>query len=96
MRLVEIIVKLIIAFSLYFFFTFAITILFIAYIASLINANADAMPPMPMTEPVIISSIAIFVYACLGLFLCWFVKRDLGDTLAIFTGKPEKIPTFFS
>ena len=95
-KITEILVKLIIAFLLYFVFTLAITIFFITYIATLIIVTADAIPPQPMTEPIIVTSITILVFMFLGLLLCWFVKRDLGDSLSSIVGNPENLPTLLN
>lgn len=86
-RLVEILVKSLIAFILYILTTS------IAFIALLIVAFSNKN--FGQIENKILILFAS-LYICFGLFLGWFVKRDLSDSLSIFVSKPEKMPILFN
>ncbi len=86
-RLIEITIKLTIAFSFYFFFSAALILFFLTYVYA--AGNAIAHLPQNSIEKLhlernlnTICSIAIILYILLGLGLCWFAKRDLSNTLS--------------
>lgn len=101
-RLVEILAKSFIAFVLYLSATT------VAFISLLIIALSSGSPVPSLNEPPSsfeksffeTESFAIIVvmsiYTSFGIFLIWFVKRDLGNSLSLITGKTEKMPTLFS
>lgn len=94
----EILFKLSIAFFLYFLITFIILIFAFSNIFALINRAADAVPPLSNpfeTEHIVIASLIILGYACFGLVLCWFVKRDLMKSLSFITGNNKKLQSIF-
>lgn len=97
----EILVKSAISFFLYFIFTFALTIFFMAYVYSMGNAighlsSETSEGSSLVNELRIVSSLVIFTYFSLGIGLCWFAKRNLSNSLSLIVGKSEKMPTLLS
>ena len=89
----EILIKLSIAFFLYLLITLAILIFAFSNIFALLNVAGDSIPPDPepfKTNHIAVASLIVFGYACFGLALCWFVKRDLMKSLSFITGNNKK------
>ncbi|HEX8286602.1 MAG TPA: hypothetical protein VF556_01325 [Pyrinomonadaceae bacterium] len=92
----ELFIKLFIVFLLYF----PVTIFGFVYIAALINAIADA-------KGIIINGVRgdlsldltsftiVFGYFIFGVFLCWFVSKDLSKILSFITGSNRKSQSIF-
>lgn len=94
----EILIKLSIAFFLYFLATFAVVIFGLSNIFTLLNIAGDSIPPDPepfKTQHIVVGSLIVFGYALCGAFLCWFVKRDLQNSLRFITGNNKKLQSVF-
>lgn len=95
-KFTEIIIKLAAAFLLYFLATFVILAFGFSHFFSLLNHSAHVNAGEPFTtQHIINASLVIFGYACFGLFLCRFVKRDLTNSLRLITGNSEKLQSIF-
>ncbi|MCU1291065.1 MAG: hypothetical protein JWN60_3294 [Acidobacteria bacterium] len=93
---VEVLGKLLVALFLYV----PATIFGLTYIVGLINMIADARvttidgvrgdPALDFT-----SCAVVFGYAVYGLFLCWFVNKDLLETLSFITRSKQTTQSIF-
>lgn len=95
-KISEILIKLAIAFFLYLLVTLTLLAIAFSNIFSLVNNAAHVNDPEPFkTYHLVIASLIVIAYAAFGLFLCWFMKRDLMKSLWFITGKNEKPQSVF-
>lgn len=101
-RLIEILVKSFIAFILYLSAT---SVAFISLMIIVLSGGDSVIllnEPMNSFEESFFETksfaiiVVISIYICFGIFLTWFVKRDLGNSLSLIVGKTDKIPTLLN
>jgi hypothetical protein len=93
----EIVIKLTISFTLYLAVSGAV---FLFGLISIFVLNNDAAhsndPEVFKSKHLVIGFLIILAYLAFGLFLGWFARRDLVNTLREITGNNKKLQSVFS